>query len=180
VRSLAREAGLAVADKPDSVEICFVPDHDHAGLVRRRRPGRDTAGVIRDVGGNVVGTHDGYERFTVGQRKGLGVAAASRRYVLKIVPSTHEVIVGEPEGLKAGGLVASQVNWLIDPPVGPLGCLVKIRYRHAPAEVVVVATADGGATVTFGEPQTAVTPGQAVVFYDGDRVLGGGWIERAT
>src|SRR5215207_1037853 len=96
IRSLAREAGLGVADKPDSVEICFVPDHDHAGLVRRRRPGRDTAGVIRDTAGKVLGEHDGYERFTVGQRKGLGVATGARRYVLEIVPTTHEVIVGEP------------------------------------------------------------------------------------
>ncbi len=180
VRALAREAGLAVADKPDSVEICFVPDHDHAGLVRRRRPGRDTAGVIRDAAGTVLGTHDGYERFTVGQRKGLGVAAGARRYVLEIVPATREVIVGEPEGLRAGGLVASRVNWLTDVPAGAVACQVKIRYRHAPAAAAVEATADGGARVTFAEPQTAVTPGQAVVFYDGDRVLGGGWIEAAV
>src|SRR4051812_26575267 len=138
VRSLAREAGLGVADKPDSVEICFVPDHDHASLVRRRRPGRDTAGVIRDMAGQVLGTHDGYERFTVGQRKGLGVAAGARRYVLEIVPATREVIVGDPEALRAGGLVASRVNWLIDPPEPggsrpPLACQAKIRYRHAPA-----------------------------------------------
>jgi tRNA-uridine 2-sulfurtransferase len=180
VRTLAREAGLAVADKPDSVEICFVPDHDHAGLVRRRRPGRDTAGVIRDTAGQVLGTHDGYERFTVGQRKGLGVASGSRRYVLEIVPATHEVIVGEPEGLRAGGLIASRVNWLTDVPTEPLACQVKIRYRHTPADATVTAAADSGARVSFAEPQTAVTPGQAVVFYAGDRVLGGGWIESAT
>jgi tRNA-specific 2-thiouridylase len=178
VRDLARDAGLAVADKPDSVEICFVPDHDHANLIRRRRPGRDTAGVIRDTAGNVLGEHDGYERFTVGQRKGLGVAANSRRYVLEIVPATHDVIVGDPEGLRSGGLTASRVNWLIDPPAGPLDCQVKIRYRHAPAAATVVATPDGGAQVTFAEPQSAVTPGQAVVVYDGSRVLGGGWIEH--
>jgi tRNA-specific 2-thiouridylase len=179
VRELAREAGLAVAEKPDSVEICFVPDHDHAGLVRRRRPGRETAGVIRDTAGNVLGEHDGYERFTIGQRKGLGFAAGARRYVLEIIPATHEVIVGEPEALRAGGLIASRANWLIDPPAGPLDCHAKIRYRHAPAAATVVATPDGGAHVTFAEPQTAVTPGQAVVFYAGDRVLGGGWIVHA-
>src|SRR4051794_31188412 len=185
VRALAREAGLAVADKPDSVEICFVPDHDHAGLVRRRRPGHDTAGVIRDTAGAVLGTHDGYERFTVGQRKGLGVAAGARRYVLEIVPATHEVIVGEPAGLLAGGLVASRVNWLIEPPTRPLACEAKIRYRHTPAAATVTATADGGGApaqrvvVAFAEPQTAVTPGQAVVFLECDRVLGGGWIESA-
>src|SRR5205814_6034196 len=119
VRAIAREAGLAVAEKPDSVEICFVPDGDHAGLIHRRRPERDTVGVIRDTAGRVLGTHDGYERFTVGQRKGLGVATGARRYVLSIVPATHEVIVGEPEGLRAGGLVASRLNWLIEPPAVP-------------------------------------------------------------
>jgi tRNA-specific 2-thiouridylase len=180
VRNLAREAGLGVADKPDSVDICFVPDHDHAGLVRRRRPGRGTAGVIRDEAGHVLGEHDGYERFTVGQRKGLGVAAGSRRYVLEIVPATHEVIVGDPEKLQSGGLVASRVNWLIDPPAGELVCQAKIRYRHPPAAATVAVTADGGAWLTFAEPQTAVTPGQAVVFYDGDRVIGGGWIEASV
>jgi tRNA-specific 2-thiouridylase len=179
VRELAREAGLGVADKPDSVEICFVPDHDHAGLIRRRRPGRNTAGVVRDTSGIVLGEHDGYERFTVGQRKGLGVAAGARRYVLEIVPETGDVIVGEPEGLLASGLTASRVNWLIDPAAGPLDCLVKIRYRHQPASATVVATPDG-ARVSFAEPQSAVTPGQAVVFYAGDRVLGGGWIESPT
>jgi tRNA-specific 2-thiouridylase len=180
VRSMAREAGLAVADKPDSVEICFVPDQDHAALIRRRRPDRHTAGVIRDTAGAVVGEHDGYERFTVGQRKGLGVAAGSRRYVLEIVPETHDVIIGDPEGLLAGGLTASRVNWLTEAPTGPLTCRAKIRYRHAAAEATVVAAADGTARVTFVEPQTAVTPGQAVVFYADDRILGGGWIESAT
>ncbi len=185
VRALARGLGLAVADKPDSVEICFVPDGDHAGLIRRRRPERDTAGVIRDTAGRVLGEHDGYERFTVGQRKGLGVAAGSRRYVLEIVPATHEVIVGDKEGLLANGLLASRVNWLLaEPPAPggahpPLACTVKIRYRHAGAPAEVTATPDGGARVVFAEPQSAVTPGQAVVFYDGDRVLGGGWIESA-
>jgi tRNA-specific 2-thiouridylase len=180
VRVLARETGLGVADKPDSVEICFVPDQDHAGLVRRRRPDRDTAGVIRDSSGKLLGRHDGYERFTVGQRKGLGVATGSRRYVLEIVPETHEVIIGDPDRLLAGGLTASRVNWLTAPPTGPFACRAKIRYRHAAAAATVVVTADGGARVTFAEPQMAVTPGQAVVFYAGDRVLGGGWIESAT
>jgi tRNA-specific 2-thiouridylase len=180
VRSLARELGLAVADKPDSVEICFVPDGDHAGLIRRRRPDLATAGVIRDTSGKVLGEHDGYERFTIGQRKGLGAATGSRRFVLDIIPETREVVVGDREGLLADGLVASQMNWFIEPPTGPLGCRAKIRYRHSPAAATVTATADGGATVTFAEAQTAVTPGQAVVIYDGDRVVGGGWIESAA
>jgi tRNA-specific 2-thiouridylase len=181
VRQIARELGLGVADKPDSVEICFVPDGDHARLVKERRPERDTAGVFVDREGRVLAEHDGFERFTIGQRKGLGYAAGARRYVLEIVPATNTVVLGEPEELRAGGLVASKVNWLTDnPPVDSIRCAVKIRYRHAGAPAVVAALANGEAEVRFDEPQTAVTPGQAVVFYDGARVLGGGWIERAT
>jgi tRNA-uridine 2-sulfurtransferase len=179
VRDLARSANLGVAEKPDSVEICFVPDGDHAGLIRRRRPELATAGVIRDEAGTILGEHDGYERFTIGQRKGLGIATGSRRFVLDIIPESREVIVGDPEQLLAGGLVASRINWLIDQPSEPLRCTAKIRYRHPGAAATVTATDDGGARVAFDEPQSAVTPGQAVVFYDGERVLGGGWIEAA-
>ncbi len=179
VRALARRAGLAVAEKPDSVEICFVPDNDHANFVRRRRPGLDTAGPILDPAGNVLAEHDGFERFTVGQRKGLGFAAGSRRYVLEIIPTTRAVVVGDREDLLADGLLASQVNWLIDASAGPLQCTAKIRYRNAGTAATVTPLPDGGARVEFAEPQSAVTPGQAVVFYDGERVLGGGWIEDA-
>ncbi len=178
VRALAREAGLGVHDKPDSVEICFVPDGDHAALIRRRRPDAATPGRIVDTSGKVLARHDGIERFTVGQRKGLGFAAGQPRYVLQIVPATNEVVVGPREELVASELVASSVNWLCDPPAAPLPCRVKIRYRHAAAEATVTALSDGGARVAFAEPQSAITPGQAVVFYDGERVLGGGWIER--
>ncbi len=180
VRALARQAGLGVADKPDSVEICFVPGGDHAALIRERRPQRTTAGVIVDTAGQVLAEHDGIERFTIGQRKGLGFAAGERRYVLRIVPGDNEVVVGEREELLASGLEASGVNWLSEAPVGELACDVKIRYRHTPAAGTVTATVDGGAQVTFAEAQSAVTPGQAVVFYRGTCVLGGGWIERAT
>jgi tRNA-specific 2-thiouridylase len=180
VRALARSAGLGVAEKPDSVEICFVPDGDHAGLIRRRRPELATAGVIRDEAGTVLGQHDGYERFTIGQRKGLGIATGARRFVLDIIPESREVIVGDPEQLLASGLIASRINWLIEPPTEPLNCAAKIRYRHRGAAATVTATHDGGAHVKFSEPQSAVTPGQAVVFYDGERVLGGGWIETAA
>jgi tRNA-specific 2-thiouridylase len=179
VRELARRAGLGVAEKPDSVEICFVPDNDHAGFVRRRRPGLDTAGPILDPAGNVLAGHDGFERFTVGQRKGLGFAAGSRRYVLEIIPETRAVVVGDRDDLLAPGLLASGVNWLLDPPAGPLACTAKIRYRNAGTAATVTPLSDGGARVEFAEPQSAVTPGQAVVFYDGERVLGGGWIEEA-
>jgi tRNA-specific 2-thiouridylase len=179
VRAVAREAALGVAEKPDSVEICFVPDGDHAGLIRRRRPELETAGVIRDAGGAIVGEHAGYERFTIGQRKGLGVAVGSRRFVLDIIPETREVVIGEPEHLLAGGLIAARVNWLIDPPAAELSCTAKIRYRHPGAAARVMIEPDGGVRVVFAEPQSAITPGQAVVFYHGEQVLGGGWIERA-
>ncbi len=180
IRELARTAGLGVADKPDSVEICFVPEGDHGALIRRRRPEHATAGKIVDTAGKVLADHDGIENFTVGQRKGLGFAAGRRRYVLKIVPSTHDVVVGEREELLAEGLIAARVNWLLESaPEEPLPCLAKIRYRHPPAPATVSALPDGGARVMFAAPQSAVTPGQAVVFYDGPRVLGGGWIEEA-
>src|SRR5262249_38891405 len=131
VRALAREARLGVADKPDSVEICFVPDGDHAGLVRRRRPEAATAGAFGDAAGTALGAHGGTERFTVGQRKGLGVALGERRYVLRVVPATNEVVLGGREELLATGLRASGVNWLTEPPADERRCLAKIRYRHA-------------------------------------------------
>jgi tRNA-specific 2-thiouridylase len=180
VRAVARSAGLAVADKPDSVEICFVPDGDHAGLIRRRRPDAGAAGAFVDESGKVLGRHDGIERFTIGQRKGLGVAAGSRRYVLKIVPQTNEVVLGDREGLLSSSLRASGVNWLVEEPARPTPCRAKIRYRHDAADAVVTALPGGEARVEFARPQSAVTPGQAVVFYDGTRVLGGGWIEEAV
>lgn len=177
VRALAREAGLSVADKPDSVEICFVPDNDHAAFVKRHRPDAHTAGTIVDTAGNVLAEHDGIEQFTIGQRKGLGFGSASRRYVLHIVPETQQVVIGDRDELLASELRASRVNWLIEPPAAPLTCRAKIRYRHAAADAIVTAQPDGGALVAFAEPQSAITPGQAVVFYIGERVVGGGWID---
>jgi tRNA-specific 2-thiouridylase len=182
VRAIAREIGLGVvADKPDSVEICFVPDNDHARLVRERRPEAVTAGNFVDSAGNVLGEHDGIERFTVGQRKGLGIATGQRRFVLQIVPATNEVVLGDRDELLATGLVATGVNWLIDPPTNPLACEVKIRYRHAGVPATVQVPVEGGesAVVCFAEPVAAVAPGQAAVFYSGTRVLGGGWIDHA-
>lgn len=178
VRDIARKAGLAVAQKPDSVEICFVPDNDHAAFIQRRRPERDTSGPILDRAGNVLAEHDGIEHFTIGQRKGLGFGSDRRRYVLEIVPETHAVVIGDKEELLATSLEANQVNWMIDPPTETLSCEVKIRYRHAAASATVTALESGEARVDFVEPQSAITPGQAVVFYKGERVVGGGWIER--
>ncbi len=182
IRALAAEAGLlGVANKPDSVEICFVPSGNHTDVVRKRRPeaAASTAGVIRDSDGTRLGEHDGIDRFTVGQRKGLGVAAGKKRYVLAVLPSSNEVIVGDESELLAPGLEASQMNWLIDLPTEPLHCEAKIRYRHTAVPATVVARANGTATVCFNEPESAVTPGQAVTLYSGTRVLGGGWIEQA-
>jgi tRNA-specific 2-thiouridylase len=180
VRDLARQAKLGVAEKPDSVEICFVPNNDHFDFIRKRRPDLNSAGTIVDREGRVLAEHEGIEKFTVGQRKGLGFGSASRRYVLEIVPETHTVVVGDREELLSSGLRASQINWLIEPPLQPLSCQAKIRYRHQPAPATVRAIPNGEAEVRFVEQQTAITPGQAVVFYDGERVLGGGWIENIS
>ena len=176
VRQVARDAGLlAVSEKPDSVEICFVPTGNHTDVVRARRPGAALPGVVRERDGTVLGEHDGIDRFTVGQRKGLGVGGGKKRFVLEVIPETREVVVGDAEDLLSGGLSVTGVNWLCDAPAGPVECQVKIRYKHAPVPATVVPT-EAGAAVAFAEPQTAVTPGQAAVFYAGERVLGGGWI----
>jgi tRNA-specific 2-thiouridylase len=180
IRQFAREAGLlGVAEKPDSVEICFVPSGRHTDVVRARRPEVVRAGSIVEKDGTVLGEHDGLDRFTVGQRKGLGVATGSKRFVLELLPESNTVIVGDESDLFAPGLVAKDVNWLIDVPAAPRPCTAKIRYRHAGVPATVTATPNGGAEVRFDAPQPAVTPGQAVAFYAGTRVLGGGWIERA-
>lgn len=180
IRAIAKKARLPVADKPDSVDICFVPENDHAAFIRQRRPELSTAGNIVDTAGNILAPHEGFEKFTIGQRKGLGFGSAGRRYVLDIIPESREVVIGDREELLASSLQASKVNWLIEPPTEPLTCQAKIRYRHIPAPARVSATEGGGAIVHFAEPQSAITPGQAVVFYDGDHVLGGGWIEKAA
>jgi len=181
VRELARRAGLAeVAAKPDSVEICFVPDNNHSALIRKRRPALTTAGVVVDSAGAVLGEHQGYERFTIGQRKGLGIATDRKRYVLRIVPESGTVVLGDRDDLLADGLIASGVNWLADEPAGSIRCTAKIRYRNAGSAATVQVTPGGGVDIRFDDPQMAVTPGQAVVFYDGSRVLGGGWIDSAV
>ncbi len=178
IRNIARRTGLLeVAEKPDSVEICFVPGGDHAALIRKLRPETNTAGEVVSSSGEVLGHHDGIERFTIGQRKGLGIATDRKRYVLNILPDSHTVVLGDKEELDAKGLHATSVNWLVDPPTGDLDCIAKIRYRNTGSPARVILTGEGLASVKFAEPQSAVTPGQAVVFYDGTKVLGGGWID---
>ncbi|MBN2023171.1 MAG: tRNA 2-thiouridine(34) synthase MnmA [Pirellulales bacterium] len=177
IREMAREQGLLVSDKPDSQEICFVPDRDHAGFVRRRRPGRDTAGEIVTPDGAVVGRHDGFERFTVGQRKGLGVALGEPYFVVRIEPESRRVVLGRREELARRTLTARGANWLVPPPDGPFRAAVKIRYRSRAVEAVVTPLGEDRFRVDFDEPRHGVAPGQAAVCYRGDRVLGGGWIE---
>jgi tRNA-specific 2-thiouridylase len=178
VREHARRLGLDVADKPDSQEICFVPDGDYASFVATRAPAVDQSGAIVTRSGAQIGTHAGVHRFTVGQRKGLGVSAPMPLYVLKIDAGTREVTVGPREALDRTTLTASDVNWIsVDAPAAWLPVSAQIRHRHAAAPGRVRALDQRRAECVFDVPQPAVTPGQAVVFYDGDVVVGGGWIE---
>jgi tRNA-specific 2-thiouridylase len=177
VRAHAARLGLAVAEKPDSHEICFVPDGDAAGFVERQMPDAPRAGSIVDSSGRVLGQHAGLHRFTVGQRKGLGLATGAPLYVLKLEPATAEVVVGSRDELGRADLTATGVNWIAGaPPSSPLRVTARIRHRHRDAPATVIASGDDSASVQFDEPQVAVAPGQAVVFYDGEEVVGGGWI----
>lgn len=177
VRAAARRLGLPVADKPDSEDICFVPDGDYARVVEQvaDAPG---AGPIRHVDGRTLGQHGGIHRFTVGQRKGLGVATGERLYVLGVDADHGAVTVGPRAALRAGGLRAAGCNWIGAPPSPGQRARIRIRYRHRGVDGEVFADGDR-ALMRFDSPQIAVAPGQAAVIYDGDVVLGGGWIERA-
>ena len=177
VRVLARELGLSISEKPDSHEICFVAEGDHATFLEQH--GASPApGAIRDVHGKVVGTHEGVHRFTVGQRKGLGLSSPVRLYVVGIDANQGDVTVGPREALERITLSASKVNWIagVAPPAGTRAT-VQIRYRHREAAASITPLDTDRVDVVFDEPQYAVAPGQAVVFYDGDVVLGGAWID---
>ncbi|MEX1095054.1 MAG: tRNA 2-thiouridine(34) synthase MnmA [Planctomycetales bacterium] len=175
IRELARRTGLRVHDKPDSQEICFIPSNDYAEFIERHRGPRETAGELVDTAGNVVGAHAGYEQFTIGQRRGLGVAFGSPRYVVAVEPETRRVVIGAQADLARTELEADRLNWLADVPAR-FSCRAQIRYRHEPAEAEVRVLDENRMRVEFAAPQYGVAPGQAVVLYDGDRVLGGGWI----
>ena len=180
VREYARARRLPVADKPDSQEICFVPDQDYASFVERHAPSVEQPGAIVDEQGHVLGRHEGLHRFTIGQRKGLGLSSSPTGkplYVLALQPREHVVVVGPKESLSRATLEASDVNWVIDEPSAPLRIQAQIRHRHVPADATVQALPGRRAEVVFDQPQIAVTPGQAVVFYIGDVVAGGGWID---
>jgi tRNA-specific 2-thiouridylase len=178
VRGIARRLGLAVSDKKDSHEICFVPDNDYAAFVERHAPGRLQGGVITDVAGRVLARHQGTHRFTIGQRKGLGVSSAIPLYVVDIQPETRQVVVGPRDALERAAFSASRVNWIGgETPGAAIRAAVQIRYRHQAAQATVTPLAGSRVEVHFDRPQPAITPGQATVFYSGEEVLGGGWID---
>ena len=178
VRDTARRLGLSVADKPDSQEICFVPDGDYAAFIERKTGDLDVAGAIVSQSGDVLGRHAGVHRFTVGQRKGLGIAAAEPLYVLQLRPAEKTVVVGPRPELERTILTASNVNWIAGaPPSGSMRVTAQIRHRHQPAPGTVLALDRDRASMEFDAPVTAITPGQAVVFYRDDVVVGGGWID---
>lgn len=177
IRERAREVGLRVADKPDSQEICFVPDHDYAAFIRRHEQRElDTSGELVDTAGRVLGEHAGFEHFTIGQRKGLGIAFGEPRYVVRVEAETRRVVIGTREELAREDLEADQINWLIDDVPKTFACTVKIRSQHrgVPADVDVLQ--EDRLRVRFREPECGIAPGQAVVMYRDDRVLGSGWI----
>ncbi len=181
IRERAKALGLKVHDKEDSQEICFVPGNDYAAFLKAHLGGAEKfqRGGFYDLAGNYLGEHEGIEAYTVGQRKGLPGGAPEPRYVVDIDPVSKRVILGGAADLMVESFEIGHCNWIADVPHGvPVPALVKIRYNHAGAAAVVEAAADGTAVVRFAEAQRAVTPGQAAVCYDGDRVLGGGWIRR--
>jgi tRNA-specific 2-thiouridylase len=180
VRRIAAELDLPVRDKPDSQEICFVPDNDYAGLVEKRSPGGLRPGPIVDREGNRLGEHAGHQHFTVGQRRGLGVALGHPVYVVSKDAATNTVAVGTRDELSAEGCCARETNWFVEsPPRDWTECRAKIRYNADPMPARVRSLGNDAMEVRFGESQFAVAPGQAVVCYDGDAVLGGGWITEA-
>ena len=177
VRERARELGLRVAEKRDSQEICFVPGNDYAAVVEQRTPSPIPQGAIVDGAGRALGRHDGIHHFTVGQRKGLGVASSTPLYVIRIDAATSTVVVGPREQLERTTLEATGVNWMTGTePTGQVQASAQIRYRHPASPATIVPLGRGRVRVQFETPQPAITPGQAVVFYDGEETLGGGWI----
>lgn len=180
IREIARSLGLKVADKVDSQEICFVPGNDYKAFLRSHLGEAEFhEGGIYDLEGNFLANHGGIELFTIGQRKGLPGGSAQPRYVIDIDPETNRVIVGSAEDLVSEAFEIDRVNWVSrEIPNEPLEVTVKIRYSHPGTKATLSSQPDGRARLELHEPQKAVTPGQAAVFYEGDVVLGGGWICR--
>ncbi|PYS77079.1 MAG: tRNA 2-thiouridine(34) synthase MnmA [Acidobacteria bacterium] len=187
VRDVARRHKLNVAEKHESQEICFVPDGDYAGFIERyleaegREDERPARGEIVDTGGRIVGQHEGVHRYTVGQRRKLGVSRQLPLYVVRVEAENNRVVVGEARELLSSEFTAAVVNWVaFDAPAEPVRADVRVRYRHEEAPAIITPLGVGRVRVRFDEPQRAVTPGQATVFYRGEEVLGGGWIMKES
>ncbi len=188
VRDIARDANLYTAEKKESQEICFVPDGKYSDFIDRYldHEGRSnelpSSGDIINTAGETVGTHTGIHRYTIGQRRGLGIANEKPLYVLQIERAKNQILVGEADELDTFEFTAKGVNWIaFDEPSEPVRAMVKVRYRHEPALATIYALPDNRASIVFDEPQRAITPGQATIFYDtatGEEVVGGGWIVK--
>ncbi|HSA58747.1 MAG TPA: tRNA 2-thiouridine(34) synthase MnmA [bacterium] len=180
VREFARSAGLATAEKPESQEICFVPDNDYAGFIEKKMPEfRGEPGAFVTEGGEEVGGHRGIHAYTIGQRRGLGVSAGERMYVKEIVPEENKVVLGLKDSLLKSGLTAKDVKWVNrELASGGIEVEVKIRHRHAGVPGTLYLVDDHTVRVEFNKPEGPITPGQAAVIYHDDEVLGGGWIEK--
>lgn len=177
IRAIADDIGIMVAHKPDSMEICFVPDNDYAGYIQRETGYNSVPGNFVDLEGNVIGKHNGIIHYTVGQRKGLGLAMGHPVFVVAIRPETNEVVIGDDKDVYSGKLYANKLNFMsIEKLTEPMHVLGKIRYSHAGAGCTIRMVDDDLLECVFDEPQRAITPGQALVLYDGDNVLGGGVI----
>jgi tRNA-specific 2-thiouridylase len=187
VREIAREHQLAVAEKAESQEICFVPDGNYASFIDRYLEAEDTRdrlpgqGQIVNTSGDIVGQHTGIHRYTIGQRRGIGIANERPLYVLSIDAQNNRVVVGGQDELLSREFTAAGVNWVAyDSPGTPVRANVRVRYRHAEAPATVTPVENGRVHIVFDEPQRAITPGQATVFYREDEVIGGGWIVKAS
>jgi tRNA-uridine 2-sulfurtransferase len=185
VRALARQVNLPVAEKPESMELCFVPNGNyvqfiHAYSRESGKPVNDQEGDIVTEDGTVIGRHTGVHNYTIGQRKGLGFTTCKPIYVRAIDPEQNRIVVGEDDALRSASFEVEAVNWIsIEEPAAPIRAQVKIRHKHEPASAMVEALPDDCARITFDQPQRAITPGQAAVIYDGDVVLAGGWIKKS-
>jgi len=189
VRELARRYGLSVADKPESQEICFVPDGDYAAFVERHyrdavedQPAVDplAEGEIVDSNGRVLGRHRGIHRYTIGQRRGLGIAHSKPLYVIDLLPDRNRVVVGERSEAGVDSCRVVRPNWISIPAIsGPIRAFARIRSRHREAAVTITPEDEGSLNVKFETPQVGVSPGQACVFYEGEGIIGGGWIARS-
>ena len=178
VRRIYHEAGLPVRENQrESMELCFIPAGGYQDFLKARRGFSGPPGDFVDTGGRLLGRHRGLESYTVGQRRGLGIPARQPFYVIDLQPELNRVVLGHREELLAPGLTASRMNWLIPPPAGEIEAVAVIRYRHPGVRARITPRADGSVQVAFETPQSAVAPGQALVLFDREQVLGGGWIE---